>query len=100
MTRAAWALAFTTLFIGCMAAGARAEDGSCPERSEVYQKRFEQTNAEGDMTCMQQALQRELSSTTEADCPETAEHYETAYTNGGRTNDMVCALKAKQRENQ
>lgn len=100
MTRAALALAFATLFIGCPAAYAQSDSGTCPERSEVYQKRFEETNSQEAMTCMQQAFQRELSANSDADCPETSEHYETAYQNGGRTDDMVCALKAKQRENQ
>lgn len=99
MTRAGLAL-LLTLFTGAVTAHAQEETGSCPERSEVYQKRFEQTNSEADMTCMQQAFQRELTSTSDADCPDSSEHYETAYQNGGRASDMACALKAKQRENQ
>lgn len=98
MTRTALALVF--IMLTGATASAQGDTGACPERSDVYQKRYEQTNSDADMACMQQAFQRELSSDAEGECPDTAEHYETAYQSGGRMNDMVCALKAKQRENQ
>lgn len=72
--------------------------GSCPERAETYQKRFEATGRSSDLVCMEKALERELSGSRRFNCPNSAEYYQTAYERHGNSSDLVCFQQALERE--
>lgn len=72
--------------------------GSCPERADVYQARYERTTRAGDLVCMQKAMERELNNADQFDCPLSAQHYQEAYEARTRTSDLVCMQQALERE--
>lgn len=72
--------------------------GSCSQRAEVYQARYESTGQSSDLVCFQKALEREMSGSKKFDCPLTAQHYQTAYEQGGNSSDLVCYQQALERE--
>lgn len=75
--------------------------GSCPERADAYQARYETSGRVSDLVCMQAALERELSGSDRSgvyDCPQTSQHYQTAYERSGRPSDLVCMQTALERE--
>lgn len=72
--------------------------GSCPERADVYQARYERTMRAGDLVCLQKAMERELSGSERYDCPRSAQYYQEAYEARMRTSDLVCMQQALERE--
>ena len=75
--------------------------GSCPERSDVYKDRFEQSGKSSDLVCMQHALERELSGQDSPDvynCPRTSEFYQKRFESLGQNSDLVCMQTALERE--
>lgn len=72
--------------------------GSCPDRAENYQKRYEGSGQSRDLVCYQKALEREMSGAQRFDCPYSAQHYQTAYESGGNSSDLVCYQQALERE--
>lgn len=75
--------------------------GSCPDRADRYQARYESTGQVADLVCMQKAMERELSGSdrpTVYDCPRSAQHYQTSYERDGRASDLVCMQTALTRE--
>lgn len=72
--------------------------GTCPERAQYYQERYESTGRAGDLVCMQKAMERELADSSEFECPLSAEHYQTAYESSARAGDLVCMQQALTRE--
>lgn len=87
-------------FLACsLPAGAQSTPyGSCPERADVYQARYERTMRAGDLVCLQKAMERELSGSERYDCPRSAQYYQEAYEDRMRTSDLVCMQQALERE--
>lgn len=72
--------------------------GSCPDRAETYQKRYESTGRSSDLVCYQKALERELGGSQKFSCPHSAQYYQTAYESSGNSSDLVCYQQALERE--
>lgn len=72
--------------------------GSCSDRAETYQHRYERTGQSSDLVCYQKALEREMSGTQRFNCPYSAQHYQTAYETTGGSSDLVCYQQALERE--
>ncbi|TNY27001.1 hypothetical protein BV497_05540 [Fulvimonas soli] len=72
--------------------------GNCPQRAEVYQKRYESLNQSSDLVCYQKALERELSDEQSFSCPLSAQYYQTAYERNLNASDLVCYQQALERE--
>ncbi len=82
-------------------AAAQTAYGSCPERAEAYQNRYESSGRSSDLVCFQKALEREMSGDGPANaysCPGTAQSYQDRYESGGRSSDLVCFQTALERE--
>lgn len=79
-------------------ANAQTAYGSCSERAQVYQERYETSGRSSDLVCYQAALEREMSNSSSYLCPLTSQHYQTAYETNGRSNDLICFQNALQRE--
>jgi hypothetical protein len=77
---------------------AAAPYGSCPEKAQVYQERFESSGQVQDMVCMQKALEREMTEGPSYSCLDSAQSYQTAYEKSGRASDLVCMQEALKRE--
>lgn len=72
--------------------------GSCQERSETYQTRYERSSRASDLVCFQKALEREMLNPKQFDCPRSADHYQSAYERNSRSSDLVCFQQALERE--
>jgi hypothetical protein len=72
--------------------------GSCSQRAEVYQKRYESSGKSSDLVCYQKALEREMSGAQRFSCPRSAQQYQTAYERDGNSSDLVCYQQALERE--
>lgn len=89
------------LVVSCVSSIALAKEtpyGSCSQRAETYQKRFEVSGQSRDLVCYQKALEREMSGLQRFDCPKSAQYYQTAYENNGNSNDLICYQQALERE--
>jgi hypothetical protein len=74
--------------------------GSCPERAQTYQERYERNGQAKDLVCYQNAIEREMFDSSTFACPRSAQHYQTAFETYGRSNDLICFQNALQREMQ
>lgn len=72
--------------------------GSCPERAEIYQKRYERNGQASDLVCYQRALEHELSGSQQFNCPSSAQYYQSSYERSGNSSDLVCYQQALERE--
>ena len=72
--------------------------GSCPQRAQYYQQRYESSLQSSDLVCFQAALEREMSNSASFSCPRTSQEYQTAYEKNLMSNDLVCFQKALERE--
>jgi len=72
--------------------------GSCPERAEAYQRRYEAAHQSRDLVCYQKALERELAGTERYNCPQSAQYYQSLYQRSARAGDLVCYQQALERE--
>lgn len=72
--------------------------GSCPERAQAYQERYERSQRSQDLVCYQKALERELNGQNGYSCPNSSQHYQNAYRRNQRSSDLVCFQKALERE--
>ena len=72
--------------------------GSCPDRAQTYQERYERSQQSRDLVCYQKALERELSGEQRYSCPSSAQYYQTAYERYQRSSDLVCYQKTLERE--
>ncbi len=91
----------TALFVLALAGQAYAQKtpyGSCPERAQVYQERYERSQRSQDLVCYQKALERELNGQSSYSCPNSSQYYQTAYERNQRSSDLVCFQKALERE--
>jgi len=82
----------------CSALAQNTPYGSCPERAQVYQERYERTIQSRDLVCYQKALEREMSGKQKFSCPYSAQYYQNAYEKYQRSNDFICYQQALQRE--
>ena len=92
---------FTALFVLTIASQAYAQKtpyGSCPERAQAYQERYERSQRSQDLVCYQKALERELNGQNGYSCPNSSQHYQNAYERNQRSSDLVCFQKALERE--
>ena len=92
---------FTALFVLTIASQAYAQktpNGSCPERAQAYQERYERSQRSQDLVCYQKALERELNGQNGYSCPNSSQHYQNAYERNQRSSDLVCFQKALERE--
>lgn len=79
-------------------ADAQTPYGSCPERAQYYQERYESDGQMSDMVCMQKAMERDLQDPSGYSCPDSAQSYQTSYETSGRFDDMICMKTALERE--
>lgn len=91
-------IAFLVLLTLAPQSFAQTPYGSCPDRAQRYQERYEQDGQARDLVCYQTALQREMTGSSGRDCPLTAQYYQTRYESDGRSDDLVCYQQALQRE--
>jgi hypothetical protein len=72
--------------------------GSCPERAQTYQDRYNKSMRSSDLVCFQKALQRELGDSSGFSCPGSSQSYQEAYERTMNSSDLVCFQQALQRE--
>jgi hypothetical protein len=72
--------------------------GSCSDRANVYQERYERSGQASDLVCYQTALERELGGSESFACPNSAQYYQSAYERSGRSSDLVCYQQALEDE--
>jgi len=86
------------IILAAMPAAAQTPYGSCPDRAEVYQKRYERNGQASDLVCYQKALERELGGAQKFNCPNSAQYYQSSYERSGNSSDLVCYQQALERE--
>ena len=91
-------LALILSFLPLVAIGQSTPYGSCSNRAEYYQNRYESSGQASDLVCYQKALERELSGSKTFNCPKSAQHYQSAYERSGNSSDLVCYQQALERE--
>lgn len=98
-------ISLKSLFVVCALAlastasfAANTPYGSCSERAQSYQERYESTMRAGDFVCYQKALERELGGNPGYNCDQSADHYQVTYKANQRSSDLVCYREALQRE--
>ena len=79
-------------------ADAQTPYGTCAERAQYYQERYEANGQLADMVCMQKALERDMQNPSQYSCQNSAQSYQTAYELHGRSDDLICMQKALERE--
>lgn len=84
--------------VAAIPAVAQTPYGSCSDRAEVYQQRYERIGQASDLVCYQKALERELSGSQRFNCPRSAQHYQSSYERSGNSSDLVCYRQALERE--
>lgn len=72
--------------------------GSCGQRAQYYQERYERSQQAQDLVCYQKALEREMRSPQRFDCPRSAQYYQSAYERDQRSSDLICFQQALERE--
>ncbi|GAB2836728.1 hypothetical protein GCM10027276_44250 [Comamonas piscis] len=91
-------LVLFSVLIGSQAFAQKTPYGSCPERAQVYQDRYERYLRSQDLVCFQKALERELNGENSDKCPNSSQSYQTAYERDQRSSDLVCFQKSLERE--
>lgn len=91
-------LALMLAFISITVAAQDTPYGSCPDRADIYQKRYLSTMQAQDLVCYQKALEREMNGTQKFNCPYSAQYYQTAYLSSMSASDLVCYQQALERE--
>lgn len=92
---------FIVALLVAVSAGSHAADtpyGSCPERAQTYQDRYNQTMRSSDLVCYQKALERELGDSSGFSCPGSSQSYQERYERTQNSSDLVCFQQALQRE--
>lgn len=84
--------------LSCSAIAEKTPYGSCSERAQTYQERYEKSMQSKDLVCYQTALKREMSDGKKMNCPKSAQHYQSTYEKTQRSNDLICYQQALQRE--
>lgn len=79
-------------------AAAQTRYGSCPEKAQFYQERYEASGQVKDLVCMQKAMERDLQNSSSYSCPDSAQYYQTQYEQHGRSSDLVCMQKTLEKE--
>jgi hypothetical protein len=97
-TRKALYIALSLAVLSGIAIAQDTPYGSCPDRAETYQKRYESSGQSRDLVCYKKALEREMSDTQRFSCPRSAQYYQTAYESTGNSSDLVCYQQALKRE--
>lgn len=92
------AVVFLLLFVSLSVFAQQTPYGSCPDRAETYQKRYESSGQPSDLVCYQKTLERELGGSQKFSCPNNAQYYQTAYESSGNSSDLVCYQQALERE--
>lgn len=72
--------------------------GSCPDRAEVYQTRYERSHQPKDLVCFQKAMEREMTDNKRFSCPKSSQYYHETYLRNTRSSDLVCFQQALERE--
>lgn len=92
------AAAATAAFLAGSVHGADTPYGSCPERAQTYQERYQSSMRSGDLVCYQKALERELGSSSGYNCPGSSQSYQQAYERTQKASDLICFQQALERE--
>ncbi len=79
-------------------ATAQTRYGSCQEKAQFYQERYESSGQVKDLVCMQKAMERDLQDSSRYSCPNSAQYYQTQYEQYGQSDDLICMQKALEKE--